>query len=325
MKSVVKAVFVVSFICVSANAGPWDDPHGFPDTPRAGRQIERREPGWRTRARHETAAGELAAADRLRAAGRWRSAVRRYRAVVANWHDTDEAVTAQLRLAQTLEERQRHERAFNEYQYLMEFYLGRFSFTSVLERQFALAMHLAEKAGGGFLGRHPVDTPRAMLETLLENAPYADMAPSIKATLATLHEKDGAYDLAAMTYASLQQRYPGTPQANEAAYHEVRAMTQFSRKYSNDEALATETLARLRRYQARASAPERDNIQNYIEEVEQRVIAFWRDRAEFYDRIQKRPQSALIVYEEWLARFPEMDQADDVRARIETLRKKVSQ
>lgn len=325
MKGIFKIFLGVCLSCVSVVAGIRDDLHDFPDASKTDRQIERREPGLRTRARHETASDELEAADRLREAGRWRAALRRYRAVVANWHDTDEAVTAQLRLAQMLDQRQRHERAFDEYQYLIEFYIGRFSLPLVLERQFELAMELADKAGGGFWGRHPVDTPRVMLETLLNNAPYGKFAPAIKATLGMLHEKDGNHELAAMTYATLQQRYPDTSQAAEAAYREVRAMVKLSRKHSNDEALATETLARLKRYQAKASVQEGENVREYIEEVEERVIAFWRERAEFYDRIQNRPRSALIVYEEWVARFPEMDNVEGIRARIETLRKKVNQ
>ncbi len=324
MRATLKAISVVGFFGVLTASGQWDVPHDFPDTPAAGRKIERREPGWRTRARHAEAAKELATADRLLSATRRRAAERRYRAVVANWHNSDEAVTAQLRLAQSLDQRQRHERAFFEYQYLIDHYLGRFDFAPVLERQYELAMDLAEKAGSGFLGRHPVETPRVMLETLLRNAPYGDHAPSIKVTIGKLHEQDGAYELAATTYADLQQRYPGTPQAAEAAYREVRAMTRLSRKQSNDEALATETLARLRRYQARTSGPGRDKVDVYAKEVEQRVIEFWRKRADFYDRIQERPQAALIVYKEWLSRFPEMDQADDVRARIESLQKKVN-
>ncbi len=325
MRDGLKVITFIVCLCAVTASGQWDEPHDFPDSTAVGRKIERRSPGWRNRARHADAVTELAAADRLRDSSRWRRAQRRYRAVVANWHDSVEAVIAQLRLAQMLEQRQRHERAFFEYQYLIDHYIDRFPYTQVLERQYELAIHMAEASGSGIFGRLSVDTPLAMLETLLKNAPHGDRAPSIKAAIGKLHERDGAYDLAATTYATLQQRHPGSPEAAEAAFREVRVLTRLSRRKSNDEALATETLALLRRYQAMVSDQERYKVQRYIDEVEQRVIAFWRERADLYDRIQDRPRAALIVYEEWLSRFPDMDEADEVRARIESLRKKVNE
>ncbi len=328
MRDGLKVITFILCLCAvtaSGQSGQWDEPQDFPDSTAAGRIIERRSPGWRNRARHADAATELAAADRLRDSNRWRRAQRRYRAVVANWHDSVEAVIAQLRLARMMEQRQRYERAFFEYQYLIDHYIGRFPYTQVLESQYELAIHMAEASGRGIFGRIAVDTPLTMLETLLKNAPHSDHAPSIKAAIGKLHERNGAYDLAATTYATLQQRHPGTPEAADAAFREVRVLTRLSRRKSNDEALASETLALLRRYQAMASGQERDKVQLYTDEVEQRVIAFWRERADLYDRIQDRPRAALIVYEEWLSRFPGMDEAEEVRARIESLRKEINE
>lgn len=316
---------ITASLCLSAVGawGEWDTPRDFPHHSVEERSIERRTPGWRTRARYADAETELAEAERLREAGRWRAAGRRYRAVVANWHESPAAVTAQQRLAEMLEQRQRHEQAFYEYQYLIDHYIGRFPFLAVLERQYDLAMQAAERASDGFFGWRSVDGPLAMLEKVLDNAPRWERAPSVKARIGKLQEEDGAYELALNTYSRLQQRYPGTPEAAAAAFREVRAMIRLSRRHPHDEALATEALARLRNYRARVPEAERERVEPYVEEIEKRVIGFWRERANLYDHIQNRPRAALIVYEEWLSRFPDMEDADQIRERIETLRTKV--
>ncbi len=311
-------------IAWSAHANTWDNPPNEGQRTAASTLSERRTPGWLTRARHAEAASELADADRRLLAGRWRSGLRRYRAVVANWPDSAEAVLAQRRLAEALDQRKRYEAAFTEYQYLTEHYGGRFPYVPVLERQYAMAMGLATGSGR----KQPwarSDRALPLLEKLLVNAPQWEQAPAIQATVAAIHEHNGDYDLALTAYTVLQQRYPATAQARAAAFNEVRCMTRMVRKRPNDEALAEETSIMLRRFLTRSSdAIERNRAQAYLQEVDQRLIGFHRNRADFYDRIQRKPAAALIVYEEWLSRFPETQDAAAIRQRMDTLRAQIN-
>ncbi len=302
----------------------WDNSTLPTGAGRKDRISERRTPGWLTRPRHQRAEEELADAVRLHDAGRHRAAIRRYRTVVANWPDASEAVVAQQRLAEVREQRGALEKAFDEYQYLIRHYGGRFPYQPVIERQYAIVMRLAIEPRGMFRTLHSTQDVLEKLETLRNNAPTWERAPQLQAMIGKLHEKNGDYELAATAYAALQRRYPQTPEAQAAAFREVRCMVLLTRKHPTDEAWIRETHTMLRRYLAHAPAGnDRNRAEGFLQELENCLIALWEDRAHFYDHLLNRPQAALIVYQEWLRHFPTMPQADSIRERMETLQTKM--
>ncbi|NQT94005.1 MAG: tetratricopeptide repeat protein, partial [Lentisphaerae bacterium] len=125
----------------------------------------------------ETAAEELAHARSLAAEGRLGRATRHFDALVREWHDLPEAAVAQRELSVLLEKRRRYVRAFEEYQYLADFFGSRSSYGEVLDRQFRIANHVMNARVGRFLffkGYRSPERALPLFEALLRNAPEWD-------------------------------------------------------------------------------------------------------------------------------------------------------
>ncbi|MCX7590241.1 MAG: tetratricopeptide repeat protein, partial [Kiritimatiellae bacterium] len=195
-----------------------------------------------------TAPEQLLYAESLYAAGRLRKAARAFDALVHAWPRTEEAVLAQMRLGQILEERGRYEQAFREYQYLIENYAGRFPYADILERQFQIAKRIVTQRLGKFLffpGYRAPERALPLLETIVRNGPRWDYAAEAQFLIGTLHEESGAFEEAVVAYDRVQYRYPKSPFVVEAAFRRAMCEYQVARRNNRDESTCQAALSAL--------------------------------------------------------------------------------
>jgi outer membrane protein assembly factor BamD (BamD/ComL family) len=280
---------------------------------------------WRVKPQRETAAGQLSYAESLRQENRLRAAYRAYNALVHAWPDTAQAVTAQVACAEVLEARGNYPKAFNEYQYLIDRYVGQFDYRRTLEKQFAIANHLMTARRGKVLFLPGFEAPERALplfETILQNAPSWDKAPLCQYNIGLIHERNEDWEEAVAAFELLQTRYESSAWTEPAAFREAYALYRMTLDRPNDENVCHAARGALVRFiRAYPNSTNTPIARDHLKALNTHYARIVYDRAAYYDRIARRPASALIAYEDFVKRFPTSELAPTAQARIATLRK----
>jgi outer membrane assembly lipoprotein YfiO len=259
----------------------------------------------------------------LRNNGQLRKAAQQYRALVHHWHESEEATRAQLAYAEILESQKKYLPAFKEYQYLLDFYGSNYPYEEVLDRQFRIAHTLmtGRRARGlGFDGFRDPARALPLFEQVIESAPNGKYSAVAQFYIGVIHEDAKDYLEAVSAYETLLYRYPRSDHASDAAFRRATCLVEIAEKAPNDEAAAEEAMAALAQFIRRFA--EHDGIADARDELDglrQRVSTKHYQIAEFYDRIARRPEAALISYRYYVKRFPYTELAAAAEKRIEEL------
>lgn len=286
--------------------------------------MKRKRPGIFRRAAEETPAAQLELARKLEESGKERAAMRAYRALVHNWHDTREAARAQMAYAVLLKEAGKYQKAFDEFQYMVEFYPGDHGFTEVLTHQFEIAVEVMNKRYLRFLGLPGYRAPERALplfEQITQNAPRWEKTDETYFYIGRLHEMRDRYEDAVVAYEVVQRRFPAGEFALEAAYRRVECLRRLALKYPRDEQLIRNALSACAGFLAgRGSDSEyQDAVKDYLAELKAMLSSMYYERAVFYDKLTDRRDSVLLAYRDYLARFPDAAEAEEARERVEHL------
>ncbi len=254
---------------------------------------------------------QLQYADHLLEKNRHRGARRQYRALVRYWPHSREAARAQLQYARLLEDWGRESRAFEEYEKLIRSYAGLFPYNEVLERQFHIAAEHLEERRGRFLFFRKTATPERAIpkfESLLENAPQWNRAPKVQYLLGRAHEMSRRYELAAHAYETVEARYPRSEFVEDASFGRARVLYRIAREQRNYDRAAETALIALNMFlRAYPESEHRDEALAYRETLTtQRARIAWK-KADYYDRIARRPRAALMAYEMLMQDFPQSE------------------
>jgi outer membrane protein assembly factor BamD (BamD/ComL family) len=260
-------------------------------------------------------------------ASRLRAAANAYQALVYAWPDSPQAATAQLALAGIQQARQRYNKAFDEYQYLIDNYAGTFNYIEVVEQQFQIANHLMSAKRGRFLIFPGFEAPERALplfESIIRNAPSWEKAPLAQLNIGMIHEADHNPEEAIAAYEVLLNRYPGSQWAPGASYHQACCLEELSSDRLNDESALNAARSALvdfiLTYPDSSGVPDARVRLDKLN-IRRERMAF--ERAHFYDRLAKRPEAALPSYEDFVKRFPSSESIPLVRERIEILKSQI--
>ncbi len=260
----------------------------------------------------------------LHKANRLRESANAYQALVYAWPDSPQAAAAQLSLAGIQQERQRYDKAFDEYQYLIDNYAGKFSYIEVVERQFQIANHLMSAKRGQFLIFPGFEAPERALplfEKIIRNAPSWEKAPLAQLNIGMIHEANHDPEEAIAAYEVLLNRYPGSSWAPGASYHQACCLEELSNDRPNDESALNAARSALvdfiRTYPDNSGVPDARLRLDRLN-IRRERMAF--ERAYFYDRLAHRPEAALQSYEDFVKRFPSSESTPLARERIEVLK-----
>lgn len=269
---------------------------------------------------------QLEYARSLREQDRLRKAARQYRALVSYWPSAPEAALAQKEYADTLYQRGKLTQAFNQYQHLMETYAGQFPYDEVLKRQMEIAETMRTERKGSFLffpGFMAPERAIPMYEQIVKNGPRAPGADEAQFLIGRTYEESGDDDEAVFAYERLLARYPNSVWAEEAQFRKAHTLARISRGIPNDLQTAETALISygmfIKDHPDSSFAQEaRDGMQ----EIQQRRATIAYNKADFYDRIAKKPEAAIMAYESLLMRFPDSKWTETAQKRLKVLRTK---
>ena len=258
------------------------------------------------------------------------TALKAARRVVKVWPLSDYAPQAQYLMARCYEAKRQDERAFKQYQLLLEKYPKVTNYDEVLQRQQEIAgRYLAGQwfKLWGYIPAFPsMEKTSEMYEKIIKNGPYSSVAPLSQMSIGSAREKQKEYQLAVRAYETAADRYADKPeisadalfkagltyhkQAREAEYDQnaaaqaIATFTDFITLFPNDArvAEAEKLIASMRYEQARGSF----------------------EIAKFYEK-NKRYDGALVYYNEVVLKDPESSMAVLSKLRIEDLKKKTGQ
>ena len=289
--------------------------------------IERKRPGFFKKAEKRTSADQFAYAEALRLKGEDKKARKAYRNLVHSFHDSQEAPEAQRLYAESLVKKGDLEDAFLEYQYIVKYYPGKMSYKDVVAEQFKVANLIrAENENGlAMMGASSAKT-LPLYEKIVENAPNWERAPEAQFFIGAIYEDRKEYADAIDAYERVMLRYPKSAFVSNAAFHRANSLTAIANKNPRDEARAQAALSSLvsvlRDY---PSMPDADEARTARDALKLRLSNMIFERAVYYDSIAKRPEAAVVAYNDFLGRFPTSEQFDRVQKRVAVLQQQIEE
>jgi outer membrane protein assembly factor BamD len=261
--------------------------------------------------------------------GNYRRAMRAARRTVKIWPLSDHAPEAQYVLARSLEALGQDERAFREYQRLLENYPKAANYQEVLQRQQEIANRFLQGKWLRLWGYIPIppsmDKTTEMYEKVIGNGPFSDVAPEAQMNIGRAREKQSKFAEAVKAYEKAADRYHDQRElAADALFKAGLAYQKQARKAEYDQSLASQAIATFTDFLALYPGHERaDEARQIIQEmrVEQARGSF--EIARYYER-KRNLEGALVYYNEVLLKDPESRFAAEARHRIEELQKRMA-
>ena len=138
-------------------------------------------------------------------------ALKSARRVVKVWPLSDYAPRAQYLVGRSYEAKGKDEKAFAEYQKVVEKYPKSENVKDVLQRQYAIAMRFLDGQWfklWGFIPAFPsMDRTAGMFEKIVKNGPYSEVAPQAQLRIGAAREKQKHYPEAVTAYERAADRY----------------------------------------------------------------------------------------------------------------------
>src|SRR5579859_6601781 len=155
-------------------------------------------------------------------------ALKAARRVVRIWPLSDYAPQAQYLVGRCYEAKGEDEKAFREYQKVLEKQPKIGNYVEILRRQFAIANKYLAGKWFKLWGVIPIfssmDKTSDMFEKIVKNGPYSDVAPQAQLSIGSAREKQKNFAMAAKAYETAADRYHDRPAiAAEALYREGMA------------------------------------------------------------------------------------------------------
>jgi len=283
---------------------------------------EKKEKSWFLGVSRDTPAAQLAYAKEELVAGNIRSARRACDALVREWPVSAEASAAQLQLAMIWAQNEEdYEEAFNELNYLLDFYSREVDYPKLVEYQYKLA-NMMVKNRKTFWGMSftSLRVLRQNYEMIVRRAPGATYVPEAMLQIASLREQDQQYEEAVEVYATLVSKFPVSIEARKALYLGSKARMWLVRRHAYNQKRCQDVVNHLK--QVLRLAPDHENAEEMTGWLNETMEYLAEDafvRAKFYDSKQRSRHASAMAYERFIKEYPQSKHADEARARIREL------
>lgn len=249
------------------------------------------------------------------------------RRTVNRWPLSDYAPEAQYMLGRVCEERRHDEKAFKEYQKLIERYPKAENFGEVLRRQYTIANRFLGGQRFRLWGLFPffrsMERTAEMFAKIIRNGPYTDLAPEAQLRIGKAREKQHDYVLAAKAYEKAADVYHDNEQvAAEGMYRAGKAYLKQAQKAEYDQSAAGSAIATFTDFAMLYPKDKR------IAETHQVVASLKTEQArgafqiaQFYEK-KRKWDGAKVYYNEAVSRDPNSTYAAEARRRLEVIAKR---
>ncbi len=284
---------------------------------------EKKDKSWFLSVSRNSSEAQLAYAREEIALGSYRSGRRAYDALVREWPSSKEAPIAQYELAMLWSKHyQDYEEAFNELEYLLDFYSSECEYLKLVEYQYQL-VNLLLKERDPFLGLSFISLKlmRQHYESIVRRAPGAEYVPEAMLKIANLREEDSEYEEAIQVYATLISKFPFSNEAKVAMYRQAAARMWLCRRLAYNIPRCKDTVNYLKMVIHRH--PELDGIDDlktWLGEVSKYLEKDAYKQAKFYDSRQRTTHATLTAWKQFLTDYPESEYAEEVKARIAAIK-----
>jgi len=258
-------------------------------------------------------------------------ALKAARRVVQVWPLSDYAPRAQYLIARCYQVKGKDEKAFKEYQAILEKYPKAGNYDEILRRQYEITDKYL--AGKWFLLWNTVPVPSwvsaamdrtaDMYGTIVKNGPYSEVGPDAQMKIGSAREKESNYPLAVKAYEVAADRYHDRPKvAAEALFRSGLAWQKEAQTAEYDQGAAGQAIAVftdfIALYPNDPRVPEAQKIIGSLK-GEQARGSF--KIAQFYERYKKW-NGALVYYNEVLLQDPNSPYANAARQRLDELKRR---
>lgn len=249
------------------------------------------------------------------------------RRTVKVWPLSDYAPRAQYLLGRAYEARRMDERAFKEYQKLLQKYPKVENYPEVLQRQFEIAnRYLAGQwfKLWGYIPFFPsMDRTAQMYDNLIKNGPYSAVAPQAQLNIGTAREKQREYFMAVKAYERAADRYHDQPTvASDALYRAGLAYNKQAKTAEYDQSVAGLAINTFGDFSTLYPTDPRVTDANEIVaslKTEQARGNF--QIAKYYNK-KRRYDAALIYFNETIIKDPNSTYAQEAKKLIEVVKAK---
>ncbi len=260
-------------------------------------------------------------------------ALKAARRVLQLWPVSDYGPQAQYLVARCYEADGKAEKAFKEYQKLLEKQPKFANFVDIRQRQYEIAnLYRAGKwfKLWGFIPYRSMDRTAGMYRDIVKTGPYSDIAPQAQLKIGAAWEKQKTlgfrnpdYSSAVQAYETAADRYYDQPKvASEAIYRAGLAYEKQAQSGDRDQTTAGQSIAKFTDFMALypndARVPQAQKIIAALRTEQARgnfVVA------QFYER-RKKWEGARIYYNEVVLQDPNSPYAAEARLRIEQLKQR---
>jgi outer membrane protein assembly factor BamD (BamD/ComL family) len=260
-------------------------------------------------------------------------ALRAARRTVRVWPLSDFAPQAQYLVGRCYEERGFSERAFKEYQKLLENYPKAINYDDVLKRQYEIANGFLAGEWFRLWGYIPffpsMEKTSGLYQKIVKNGPYSEIAPQAQLKIGEAREKQSNYPEAVKAYERAADRYNDRAQvAAEALFRQSLAYHKQAQRAEYDQNTAAQAIATFTDFMTLFPNDARvSEAQRIIAELRTEQARGNFEIARYYEK-EGRPGSARIYYNEVVGLLlddPNSTYAIQARERLDALNQRLLQ
>ncbi|HYG24966.1 MAG TPA: tetratricopeptide repeat protein [Verrucomicrobiae bacterium] len=254
-------------------------------------------------------------------------ALRAARRTVRVWPLSDFAPQAQYLVGRSYEAKGFSERAFKEYQKLLEQYPKAINYEDVLLRQYEIANRFLAGEWFRLWGYIPffpsMEKTADLYQKIVKNGPYSDIAPQAQMKIGEAREKQANYPEAVKAYERAADRYNDRPAiAADALFKQALAYHQQAERAEYDQNTAAQAIATFTDFMTLfPNDPRVAEAQRIIADLKTEQARGNYEIAVYYEK-QRRPAAARIYYNEvvtLLLEDPNSSYAMQARERLDAL------
>jgi outer membrane protein assembly factor BamD len=254
-------------------------------------------------------------------------ALRAARRTVRMWPLSDYSAQAQYLVGRCYEVRGQDEKAFKEFQALIQKYPQAVNYDEVLTRQYEIANRFLEGQWFKLWDIVPffpsMEKTAGLFETVVTNGPYSQIAPQAQMKIGEAREKQGNYPAAVKAYERAADRYNDRPIASDALFSAAQAYTKQAQTAEYDQSTAGLAIATFTDFLTLyPNDSRRDVAEKVITQLRTEQARGNFETARYYEKNRKW-RGALVYYNEVLIRDPSSPYADSARERIEALQQRL--